>query len=136
MSANKEKRQYERLESRYILNCRKFTPGEKGVDCGVDGVTHDISPAGILFEAPVPYDQGDTLIIEITLPGWDDCRGGKPPSEDGLPPDVHSFFASVIRCVANPDGFFEVAVCFRELVERDKLLLRDYLKNRHNEYDA
>ncbi|MDD4003942.1 MAG: PilZ domain-containing protein [Elusimicrobiaceae bacterium] len=127
----KEKRQFKRVESRYILNCRKIEENT----CGVDAITKDISAAGILFEAPSAYEPGDILHIEMTLPGWELFRGGKAAEDEGLPEDVHSVLATVVRALKHSDGFYEVAVCFNELDDTDKRLLADYFSDRYAKFD-
>ncbi len=128
---NWEKRQHKRVESRYIINCRR----EKDTACGTDAISRDISATGILFESPCSYEVGENLHIEMTLPGWDLKRGGKAPQDEYLPADVHAVLATVVRQRKNPDGYYEVAVCFNELNPEDKTLLGEYLGDRYDKYD-
>lgn len=128
---NREKRQFNRVGSRYILNCRR----NGDTSCGVDAITKDISAAGILFESPMQFDSGDILRVEMTLPGWELFRGGKAAADEDLPQDVHLVLATVVRSLKHSDGFYEVAVCFNELSDSDRRVLADYFSDRYAKFD-
>jgi PilZ domain len=120
-----ENRLYVRIKQNAILTCEKYV-FPPGTDTTLQASAKNVSSGGLLFESPVVYAIGDTLRIELSLPGWEKCKvefykGGDSYSKPLLA------LASVVRVEALENGRFEIGAKFCALDAGDQMALDKYL---------
>jgi len=130
VSSESDRRKYVRVDSNYVIRCERYPLSKDDSSRLVPGVTKNLSAGGILFESHAPFKIGDSLRIELRLPGWKDfvAAQAKPGLEvDG---DTHFVYGTAVRVELVDESLYDVGVTFSEMDKNVRWALMKYIYER------
>ena len=130
MSAESDRRKYLRVDSNYIIRCERYPLAKDDSIRLTPGITKNVSTGGILFESRAAFKIGDSLRIELRLPGWKDFVSElrKPGLE--VESDTHYVIGTAVRVELVDESTYDVGVSFAEMDKNVRWALMKYIYER------
>lgn len=125
-----DRRKYVRLDQKHMLRHEKYV--FQGCDEEImfeESAIKNYSLGGALFESRIKYDIGDTLKLEISIPGWEKFKNEFYREDKISRAEPVVILASVIRIEAIAlEDFYEIGVQFVGIDEGDRWALMKQIK--------
>jgi c-di-GMP-binding flagellar brake protein YcgR len=120
-----ERRKYARVDKEHLLKCEQYCQVTGDLKHSVKATTANMSSGGFLIKSEKEHHLGDTLKMEVVLPGW-----------DKYDPDVHGVVAvatpvmvtaKIVRVEELADETYEIGVRITGVDDVHRLALERYI---------
>ncbi|MFA5937600.1 MAG: PilZ domain-containing protein [Candidatus Paceibacterota bacterium] len=127
MASRQERRKYIRIDSRYVVRCERKTLTPSETSRSVEAFTKNVSAEGMLFTSDFRYAVGDSLKVDLKLPGWKSFASGL--ALEGFSPagDSQSMTGLVTRVELLGDKTFDIGVHFTGTDKKVRWALMKYI---------
>ena len=133
-TSKQERRQYVRLNQRYILSCKIVSTNQflkKDQGAWIKGTTNNQSVGGALFESQSEFNIGTLLKLSIELPGWEKYHTEFHKNKKIAFPEPLEVLGRVVRVeMVIPDQQYDIGVVFSALAEDQRQALNKFINEK------